>query len=96
MDSFIEYVNVVVSHIVQSLSFGKMTGPEAKAWVAEEIESRYLVRRMRQYYTDSETKVPSKCRMVLSLDYEAVMALAKGVLKKNRFVFLIKKIAGSF
>lgn len=93
---FIEYVNVVVSHIVQSLSFGKMTGPEAKAWVAEEIESRYLVRRMRQYYTDSETKVPSKCRMVLSLDYEAVMALAKGVLKKNRFVFLIKKIAGSF
>lgn len=95
---FIEYVNVIISHVKQSLRYGIMDVNEAVKWVETECSSRYLVSRMSRFFNQSQTSIPMKCDMVLNEDYSLLVKHAqksanKGLLAVvlNMYVRLFKR-----
>lgn len=87
---FIEYVNILISHVQQNLEFKKWGVDEAKQWLKEELESRYLVQRIQDYYT-GKTEIPDKCRMALSCDVDGIIGYAEVKLKNQRLRSIIKR-----
>jgi len=73
---FIEYVNILISHIQQCMEYGNMTRKDAVAWLTEELDHRYLVKRMASFFAD-ETDCPEKCKMVLSRNIDKIVSLAE-------------------
>ena len=72
---FVEYVNILITFIQQELTYGKMNVQEAKEWLSNELEGRYLVQRMRDFYSIS-ADVPGKCRMVIQIELDSIVDLA--------------------
>lgn len=89
---FIEAVNVMISHLVQGISYRKMDLATSRAWIETECSSRYLVERMRSYYSDSGKSIPEKCSLVCSSDYDAIIKLAYDRIRKNRFSLAVKRL----
>lgn len=88
---FIEYVNILISHIQQGLEYGVWYQDEAKQWLLQELEGRYLVQRMTDYFKDN-SDIPNKCRMILVRNVDRLFSLAEVKMKQNRGRFFAKKV----
>ena len=73
---FIEYVNILISHIQQSLEYRIFTRQDAFAWLNEELDKRYLVQRMDSFFLH-ETDCPMKCRIAISRNLDEIVSLAE-------------------
>jgi hypothetical protein len=88
---FIEYVNILISHIQQGLEYGVWCQDEAKQWLLQELEGRYLVQRMTDYFKDN-SDIPDKCRMILVRNVDRLFTLAEVKMKQNRGRIFAKKV----
>ena len=88
---FIEYVNILISHIQQGLEYGVWCRDEAKQWLLQELEGRYLVQRMTDYFKDN-SDIPDKCRIILVRNVNRLFSLAEVKMKQNRGRILAKKV----
>lgn len=87
---FVEYVNILITHVQQILEFTKWGEGEARQWLTEELGSRYLMQRMRAYFA-GKTDIPNKCRMAMDLDAEGIVGLAKTRLKQQRLRSFLRR-----
>jgi len=87
---FIEYVNILISHIQQSLEYRIWTRKDAFVWLKEELDKRYLVKRMASFFAD-ETDCPEKCRMALSRNIDKIVSLAEEKTKQITPETLVKR-----
>lgn len=88
---FIEYVNILITLVHQGLESKMWNASEAEEWLAEELDNRYLMRRMQNYYL-GKTVIPDKCQMVLSHDVDSIVSMAESRLKQQRLRFFLKKV----
>lgn len=88
---FIEYGNILVSHVLQGLEYGVYDSSAARAWLQKEWENRYLVQRMRSYFT-REIDIPDICRLVLEQDASGIIGLAEATMKRHRLRSLGKRL----
>lgn len=88
---FIEYVNILISHIQQGLEYGVWCRDDARQWLLQELEGRYLVQRMTDYFKDN-SDIPNKCELVLVRNVDGLLALAEGKRKQNRWRIFAKKV----
>lgn len=88
---FIEYVNILISHVQQGLLFGFWNIKDAKEWLTKELYNRYLMRRMQNYYL-GKTVIPDKCQKALSHDVDGIVSMAESRLKQQRLRFFLKKV----
>lgn len=89
---FIEYANILVSHVEQSLVYGVWTREQAIAWLEEELANRYLVSRMTEYYKDRKEDAVDKCREVMNGDSERIVARAQQRISSQKVSYFIKKM----
>lgn len=87
---FIEYVNILISHIQQSLEYSILTSQDALVWLNEELNKRYLVKRMDSFFLH-ETDCPEKCKMVISRDIDEIVSLAEKRMKQITPKTLVKR-----
>ncbi len=87
---FIEYVNILISQIQQSLEYRILTRQEAIAWLNEELDKRYLVQRMDSFFLHN-SDCPKKCKMVISRDVDEIVSLAEKKMKQITPKTLVKR-----
>lgn len=89
---FIEYINILLSHMVQLIEYKQMDEIEILQWLEDELTGRYLVSRMRDYYHFNDVPIPDKCRMATSFDTSGLYSLAKHQLEHQRLRVLGKRV----
>ena len=89
---FIEYVNILLSHLVQLIEYKQMEENDILFWLDSELNNRYLVSRMRDYYQLIETPIPDKCKMALLADTNGLYSYAKHQIEQKRFRIIGKKV----
>ena len=87
---FIEYVNILISHIQQSLEYRILTRQDVIAWLKEELDKRYLVQRMASFFLH-ETDCPEKCKMVISRNIDKIVSFAEKRMKQITPKTLVKR-----
>ena len=80
---FIEYVNILLTHIQQGLAYGKWDPVHAKQWLQKELDNRYLVQRMQTFFAQKR-EIPNKCQMVLSRDLNRFLRISEVAVKHQR------------
>lgn len=88
---FIEYVNTLITYVQQNLEFKQWGENEAKQWLAAELESRYLMQRMHDYYV-GKTVIPDKCRMAMNNDVHGIVGFAESRLNQQRLRSFLKRL----
>ena len=68
---FIEYKNVLNSHLLQKVLYKNLSQIELEEYIKEELGSRYLVQRMREYYSDGRP-IPPSLQLIMSNDVQAI------------------------
>ncbi|MBO6169276.1 MAG: glycosyltransferase [Bacteroidales bacterium] len=91
---FIEYVNVLISHIYQLLEYKVMDEAGISDWLKDELQGRYLVKRMKDCFQGLDA--PVKCTMVLNEDIGQLIASAQKRLHNDRWRILAKKVLSIF
>lgn len=86
---FIEYTNILLTHIQQGLIYGKWDAGQAKQWLQNELDNRYLVQRMQAYYAQ-KGEIPNKCQMVLTRDLDRLVRVSEVAVKHQRLRYLGK------
>ena len=87
---FIEYVNILISHIQQSLEYRILTRQDAIAWLNEELDKRYLVQRMNSFFLH-EAACPEKCKLAISRNIDEIVFLAEKRMKSVTSKTLVKR-----
>ena len=87
---FIEYVNILISHIQQSLEYRILTRQDVVAWLKEELDKRYLVQRMDSFFLH-ETACPEKCNLAISRNIDEIVSLAEKRMKQITPKTLVKR-----
>lgn len=87
---FIEYVNILISHIQQSLEYKVWTRKEALAWLNEELDNRYLMRRMDSFFLH-ETDCPEKCKLAISRNIDEIVSIAEKRMKQITPKTIVKR-----
>lgn len=88
---FVEYVNILITNIQLGLEFRTWTVDEAKQWLREELDGRYLVKRMENHFLQ-RTEIPDKCRKAIDRDIDGILGLVSAKLEQQRLRSLAKKI----
>lgn len=88
---FIEYVNILITHVQQNLEFKKWSMDDAKQWLTVELGSRYLMQRMHDYYV-GKTVIPDKCRMAMNNDVHGIVGFAESRLNQQRLRSFLKRL----
>lgn len=89
---FIEYVNILLSHLVQLIEYKKMEENDILLWLDSELNNRYLVSRMRDFYQLNDTPIPDKCKMAILTDTNGLYSYAKHLIEHNRNRILEKRV----
>ena len=89
---FIEYVNILLSHMVQLIEYKQLEEKDILLWLESELNNRYLVNRMRNYYLSNDTQVPDKCRLAILVDTKGLYSLAKHQIEQQRLRVLGKRV----
>lgn len=87
---FIEYVNILISYIQLELEFKRWSTYDAKKWLESELDGRYLMRRMKDYYIEVP-RIPDKCQLALSHDVDGIISLAETKLRQQRLRSRLRK-----
>lgn len=88
---FVEYVNILITIIQQGLAFRVWGVDKARAWLEKELNDRYLMRRMEDYYY-GKTDISRKCQLALNHDVKGIIDLAESKSKQQWFRSLLRKI----
>lgn len=86
---FIEYKNVLRDYIAQQIAYKKATREEIMTWLAHELDTRYLVKRMRAYYEHHEC--PPSLLHIMEGNAAGIYQLALDSVLANRKRHLAKQ-----
>lgn len=87
---FVEYKNVLYSELLQRIQYLHQDKETLIEYIGTELSNRYLVKRMKEYYNN--TDCPQSLKPLVEEDYEKMFIHALDLVKANRWKFLIKKI----
>lgn len=93
---FIEYVNVLLSHVVQLIEYKQQGEGAIIQWLETELNTRYIVSRMRSYYQSNEVSIPDMCRMAISTDTNGLYSYAKQRIEHQRLRFIGRRVLRFF
>lgn len=88
---FVEYVNTVFYHAQQLLEFKQTDKDGVIAFLKNELTTREIVKRMRDYFTKEETDNP-KLRLILNSDFEGIYNFVVDGLSHQTITRKLKKL----
>lgn len=86
---YIEYKNVFYSNITQYIEYRNISKEVLFNLIRSELETRYIVKRMRDYFQVHDTS--SELRYILNGDLEGIYNVAMEKVRKNRYKLKVKK-----
>lgn len=91
---FIEYKNILFSELLQRIQYKHPNKQDLTGYITDELNSRYLVSRMQDYYKNNPC--PDYMKAIVEKDIERIYYLAMELERANRKRFLIKKVLHIF